>query len=142
MVREQKPTKQIHPNQPFRVPPNCVFLVDDIESAWLPDSEGEYDLIHGRNMVGSIGNWENLFASIYTGLKPHTGWLEMQEFDVVITPAHCSGSQIIHALSILNRTLHLFSSTNLLISNSKTVVPIRERVPPRQLLHRAMARLP
>lgn len=73
-------------NQFSRVPPNCSFVVDDVEAAWLPDYDGHFDLIHGRNMVGSIGDWEKLFASIYTGLKPHTGWIEMQEFDVVTMP--------------------------------------------------------
>jgi len=71
----------LSPIQPSWVPPNCIFLVDDVESEWSPDQVSYYDLIHGRNMVGSIGDWPLLFTRILNALRPG-GWVEMQEFDV------------------------------------------------------------
>ncbi|KAL3420073.1 methyltransferase [Phlyctema vagabunda] len=71
----------LSPIQPDWVPANCKFIIDDVESAWPDDEYSHYDFIHGRNMSGSIGNWEELFSQALKALRPG-GWLEMQEFDV------------------------------------------------------------
>lgn len=64
-----------------RVPPNCRFQVDDAESTWQYTQP--FDLIHGRAMAGSIGNWDRLIQQAYDNLCPG-GWIELQEFDVWI----------------------------------------------------------
>ncbi|KKY15468.1 putative tam domain methyltransferase [Diplodia seriata] len=69
----------LSPIQPSWVPPNCRFLVDDVEADW---AEGEqYDFIHGRTMAGSIKDWPRLFAQAYASAAPG-GWVELQEFEI------------------------------------------------------------
>ena len=46
----------LSPIQPASVPPNCRFVVDDVNEAWqYPDNK--FDLIHIRAMTGSVSNW-------------------------------------------------------------------------------------
>lgn len=64
-----------------RVPPNCRYIIDDIEQPWpYPDSQ-KFDYIHQRSMSGSIGNWTNLYRQARDCLRPG-GFLEIQEFAV------------------------------------------------------------
>lgn len=65
----------------YRVPTNCRFQVDDVEQVWQYTQP--FDLIHGRAMAGSIGDWDALFKQAYQNLVPG-GWMELQEFDVWI----------------------------------------------------------
>ncbi|EOD47594.1 putative tam domain methyltransferase protein [Neofusicoccum parvum] len=69
----------LSPIQPSWVPPNCHFLVDDVEAEWQFDAP--FDFVHGRTMSGSIGDWPRLYGQIYKNLKPG-GWVEMQEFEI------------------------------------------------------------
>jgi len=39
----------LSPIQPFWVPPNAEFLVDDIEDTWLAGDN--FDFVHLRNMI-------------------------------------------------------------------------------------------
>jgi trans-aconitate methyltransferase len=64
-----------------RVPPNCAFQIDDIESDW--DVTHPFDYIHMRAMAGSIRDWDRLMEQAMTSLLPN-GWLEVQEFAVWI----------------------------------------------------------
>ncbi|KAI9731225.1 MAG: hypothetical protein M1834_005418 [Cirrosporium novae-zelandiae] len=57
------------------VPANCVFEVDDYESPW-PYSQN-FDFIHGRELLGFVGDFDRLFAQAMKNLKPG-GYLEMQ----------------------------------------------------------------
>lgn len=70
----------LSPIQPSWVPPNCKFLVDDVESEWNYTSEEAFDLIHGRSMAGSIADWKVLLQRVLDSLKPG-GTCEMQEFE-------------------------------------------------------------
>ncbi|KND87465.1 Malonyl-[acyl-carrier protein] O-methyltransferase 1 [Tolypocladium ophioglossoides CBS 100239] len=63
--------------QPTFVPPNLKFVLDDVEQDW--DEPVKYDLIHCRNMVGSIKDWPRLVRQMYDSLKPG-GWIELQGF--------------------------------------------------------------
>lgn len=59
----------ISPIQPVWVPPNVLFEIDDITKPWLR-TPNSIDFIHIRNMVGSIRDWEALFAEAFKHLKP------------------------------------------------------------------------
>lgn len=68
----------LSPIQPSWVPPNVKFYIDDAESAWVYPPEEHFDLIHLREMSGSIADWDKLCIQAYNNLKPG-GWLELQE---------------------------------------------------------------
>ncbi|POS83988.1 methyltransferase domain-containing protein [Erysiphe pulchra] len=67
----------LSPIQPEWVPPNVVFMVDDIESPWLKPRD-YYEYIHGRHIVMAIKDWPLLMRRAYDHLKPG-GWIELQE---------------------------------------------------------------
>ena len=69
----------ISPIQPSWVPPNCKFVVDDLEAEWVYPSNAKFDYIHGRGLAGSIGDWKKFYKQCYDNLKPG-GWLEMHEY--------------------------------------------------------------
>ena len=68
----------LSPIQPSWVPPNVKFYIDDAESDWVYPPEEHFDLIHLREMSGSIADWDRLCTQAYSNLKPG-GWLELQE---------------------------------------------------------------
>jgi len=68
----------LSPIQPSWVPPNVKFYIDDAESDWVYPPEEHFDLIHLREMSGSIADWDRLCTQAYNNLKPG-GWLELQE---------------------------------------------------------------
>ncbi|RNJ53023.1 hypothetical protein D7B24_002530 [Verticillium nonalfalfae] len=67
----------ISPIQPFWVPPNVTFQIDDCKLEWTFQDDS-FDLIHIRWMFGSIADWNALFQQAYRCLKPG-GWLESHE---------------------------------------------------------------
>ncbi|KAF2400542.1 S-adenosyl-L-methionine-dependent methyltransferase [Trichodelitschia bisporula] len=69
----------LSPIQPEFVPPNCTFEVDDVTLDWVFD-EG-FDLIHIREMFGSIPNWSSFLQQAYQHTKPG-GWVEIVEHSV------------------------------------------------------------
>jgi trans-aconitate methyltransferase len=62
------------------VPPNCKFIVDDLESPWLYKRSQPFDFVHGRALAGSIKDWPHLYRQIHEHVKPG-GWVEMQEYE-------------------------------------------------------------
>lgn len=68
----------LSPIQPQWVPPNCKFLVDDLESDWVLNRQ--FDFIHGRALEGSIREWAKLYQQVYNP----GGWIEMQEYEGLI----------------------------------------------------------
>jgi SAM-dependent methyltransferase len=70
----------LSPIQPTWLPPNCHFIVDNVESSWTYSSTESFDYIHGRAMSGSIKDWPKLYSEAYKHLKPG-GWIEMQDFE-------------------------------------------------------------
>ena len=52
----------------FRVPPNCVFEVDDIEKPWL--WKQPFDFIHSSNLAQGIHDWPLYTKRIYDNLTP------------------------------------------------------------------------
>ncbi|KAL1879649.1 hypothetical protein Plec18167_004111 [Paecilomyces lecythidis] len=51
-----------------RVPPNCVFEVDDYESPWVYQTP--FDFIHGRELEGCVADEDKLFRQAFEHLKP------------------------------------------------------------------------
>ncbi|EEH06366.1 methyltransferase [Histoplasma capsulatum var. duboisii H88] len=68
----------LSPIQPTWVSPNVKFYVDDIETEWGYSREEAFDIIHARQIGGSIGDWGKLLSQCMEHLKPG-GWLEIQE---------------------------------------------------------------
>jgi len=59
----------LSPIQPNWVPPNIKFEVDDIESEWTYPANN-FDLIYARYLIGSVADWERLFAQAFKAVKP------------------------------------------------------------------------
>ncbi|KAK5114621.1 hypothetical protein LTR85_010198 [Meristemomyces frigidus] len=68
----------------LRVPPNCKFLVDDVNSDWV--FAEKYNLIHSRAMTPGVRDWSRYFRQAYDQLKPG-GYIEFHEVSV---PAVCT----------------------------------------------------
>jgi ubiquinone/menaquinone biosynthesis C-methylase UbiE len=70
----------LSPTQPSWSPPNCKFEIDDATQPWTyqPDS---FDYIHARLLVGSIVDWNALFAEAFKACKPG-GYVESMEMDI------------------------------------------------------------
>ncbi|KAI1637196.1 S-adenosyl-L-methionine-dependent methyltransferase [Biscogniauxia mediterranea] len=62
-----------------QAPQNVFWEVDDAELDWERPSD-YYDLIHLRNMAGAFADWQFIYRSAYTSLKPG-GWIEVLDFD-------------------------------------------------------------
>ncbi|CAJ2510143.1 Uu.00g060430.m01.CDS01 [Anthostomella pinea] len=62
-----------------RAPQNVYWEVDDAELDW-ERPPNHYDLVHLRNMAGSFADWEFIYRSAFTCLKPG-GWIELLDFD-------------------------------------------------------------
>ena len=45
------------------VPPNVIFLVDDVEDEWSFSSP--FDFIYGRMLTGSLKDWPKFFRQSY-----------------------------------------------------------------------------
>lgn len=53
----------VSPIQPLWVPPNLTFEVDDYNREWM--DEGVYDLIHARELLGTVPDWVALYRKAY-----------------------------------------------------------------------------
>lgn len=73
----------LSPVQPAFVPPNCQFLVDDIEYDWA--YEKTFDYVHGRFLSMGIRDWARVFQQTFAQLKPG-GWVEYQEAELIFLP--------------------------------------------------------
>ncbi|MCJ1434852.1 hypothetical protein MMC27_004222 [Xylographa pallens] len=66
----------LSPIQPTFVPPNCSFIIDNVEEDWLYDKK--FDFIHARMLVLGMHDWPRFFRQSWDYMKPGA-WLEMQE---------------------------------------------------------------
>ena len=73
----------LSPIQPAFVPPNCSFIIDNVEEDWVYDKK--FDFIHSRMLVLGIHDWSRFFRQSWDYMKPG-GWLEMQELQL---PCQC-----------------------------------------------------
>lgn len=69
----------LSPIQPSWVPPNLQFEVSDCEDDWTFSSR--FDLIHMRNISGSIMNWPQLLNQSHEFLR-HEGWINIANLDI------------------------------------------------------------
>ncbi|KAI1939426.1 hypothetical protein LOZ66_002738 [Ophidiomyces ophidiicola] len=72
--------------QPNRLPNNCSFIVDDVCEKWCYPIN-HFDLVHIRQLYGSVANWPSLYASTYRHLRPG-GWIDQQEMSVEFKSDH------------------------------------------------------
>jgi SAM-dependent methyltransferase len=61
--------------QPSWVPPNVQFEIDDVEDEW-EYGRTKFDLIHARNLLLAIRNWDRLVQQSLAYLQPG-GYLEI-----------------------------------------------------------------
>lgn len=73
----------LSPVQPAFVPPNCEFIVDDVEYDWAYPEK--YDYVHGRFLSMGIRDWGRIFHQSFEALKPG-GWVEYQEAELIFVP--------------------------------------------------------
>ncbi|KAH8599213.1 S-adenosyl-L-methionine-dependent methyltransferase [Bisporella sp. PMI_857] len=67
----------VAPIQPSWVPPNARFELDDFNLLdW--GNENKYDLIHQRELLGSVTDWNTFYRNCFQSLKPG-GWLDCLE---------------------------------------------------------------
>ncbi|KAI1396163.1 S-adenosyl-L-methionine-dependent methyltransferase [Hypoxylon fuscum] len=62
-----------------RAPQNVFWEIDDAELEWERPAN-HYDLIHLRDMSGSFSDWQYIYRSAFTCIKPG-GWIEVLDFD-------------------------------------------------------------
>src|SRR5690606_1293096 len=55
----------ITPWQPTYVPPNVRFDIEDFNNEIWTLADNGYDVVHGRNLIGSVENWEQFMKNIY-----------------------------------------------------------------------------
>ncbi|KAK5997562.1 Methyltransferase pytC [Cladobotryum mycophilum] len=67
----------LSPIQPFMVPPNVRFLIDDVEDEWM--DRGGYDFIHMRYSSIYMRDVDKLVQNAFDHLKPG-GWIEFSDF--------------------------------------------------------------
>ncbi|KAF7558837.1 hypothetical protein G7046_g5334 [Stylonectria norvegica] len=66
----------ISPIQPYFVPTNLQFQVDDLEDEW--NFRYKFDLVFARMLTGSIADWPKFMKQSFDGLAPG-GWVECQD---------------------------------------------------------------
>lgn len=59
-------------------PINCNWEIDDAELEWHRPTD-YYDLVHLRAMSGAFRDWNHIYKSAFTCLKPG-GWIEILDF--------------------------------------------------------------
>jgi len=68
----------LSPIQPSWVPPNLQFEVSDCEDEWTYHTP--FDLIHMRNLTGSIQDWPKLLHQVQNHLTSD-GWVDIASID-------------------------------------------------------------
>ncbi|KAI0108965.1 S-adenosyl-L-methionine-dependent methyltransferase [Nemania sp. FL0031] len=87
-VAEQYPSASVlgidlSPIQEAWWPPNCKFLIDDVEDTW--ENGSDWDLVHLRNMIPILRDPINVLKNVYENLRPGA-WVELQDVDGMV---HC-----------------------------------------------------
>lgn len=63
----------------YRTPPNSRFEIDDFEQPW--QYSRRFDFIHGRELLGAVGDWEWLLRQAFENLNP-SGYLEIASIEI------------------------------------------------------------
>ncbi|KAI1152306.1 S-adenosyl-L-methionine-dependent methyltransferase [Nemania diffusa] len=73
----------LSPIQPPWTPPNCKFMIDDVEDTW--ENGRDWDFVHLRNMIPILKDPIHVLKNVYENLKPGA-WVELQDVDGMV---HC-----------------------------------------------------
>ncbi|KAI9845095.1 MAG: hypothetical protein M1837_005099 [Sclerophora amabilis] len=89
-VADQHPAAEVKgidlsPIQPTWTLPNARFEVDDYNLKWLDSNK--YDLIHARELLGTVPDWLQLYDNVYKALKPG-GWIDQAEPSLFFVSDH------------------------------------------------------
>lgn len=76
----------ISPIQPTWIPPNLKFEIEDCTRPWT-FAASSFDYIHLRWLIGSIIDWDELFAQAYAACRPG-GWVESFEPSPILESDH------------------------------------------------------
>ncbi|KAJ4265100.1 hypothetical protein NW762_005346 [Fusarium torreyae] len=106
----------VSPIQPGWVPPNLKFEIDDCTQEWTFEPNSQ-DYIHLRWLVGSIVDWDKLFAEAYKCLKPG-GYVESHE---ALSRMDCDDGSI-HEKSAMHQWGKFFVEGGKKIGRSFTIV--------------------
>jgi len=68
----------LSPIQPYWVPPNVKFYVDDVEAEWM--NGDDFDFVHLRNMIPVLKAPVDVLRQAYQHMSPG-GWIELQDVD-------------------------------------------------------------
>ncbi|KAI2467618.1 S-adenosyl-L-methionine-dependent methyltransferase [Annulohypoxylon bovei var. microspora] len=71
----------LSPIQPFWVPSNVRFIIDDIEDEWVHGDN--WDLIHIRQVFPAIQDPPGVCEQSFSHLRPG-GWIEVQDFGGIV----------------------------------------------------------
>ncbi|KAG9244357.1 S-adenosyl-L-methionine-dependent methyltransferase [Calycina marina] len=72
----------LSPIQPHRHPQNLSFHIQDIDGEWDGLGFETWNMIHMRQLNGSIADWPRTYAMAFRHLKPQVGYLEQIEIDL------------------------------------------------------------
>lgn len=76
----------VSPIQPLWTAPNCFFEIDDYNiEDWM--NPPKYDLIHARELLGSVADWPHFFSQIFNSLA-RGGWVDCVEPEIHVTSKH------------------------------------------------------
>ncbi|ODM22451.1 hypothetical protein SI65_00039 [Aspergillus cristatus] len=75
----------LSPIQPSWIPPNLKFEVDDYNLEWL--DHNKYDLIHARELLGTVPSWPEMYRKVLGALKPG-GWFQQADPQVFLTSSY------------------------------------------------------
>ncbi|KAI1169720.1 S-adenosyl-L-methionine-dependent methyltransferase [Nemania sp. FL0916] len=78
----------LSPIQPNWIPPNCQFMVDDVEDTW--ENGDGWDFVHLRNMIPILKDPVDLLKKIFENLRPGA-WVELQDVDGMV---HCDDGSL------------------------------------------------
>ena len=73
----------LSPIQPAWTPPNCHFVIDDIEDDWAYPAN-HFDFIHIRCLMGAIKDWPALYRQAYDRMLPG-GWIQHLDMSIMFT---------------------------------------------------------
>lgn len=51
--------------QPVWVPPNVKFEIEDFNNSTWTFAENQFDIVHGRNLIGSVCDWHQFMTNVH-----------------------------------------------------------------------------
>lgn len=108
-VAEQHPEASVRGNdlspiQPLWVPPNLCFEIDDFNENWCHIHKPfTFDLLHARELLGSVPDWTIMYRKVYEALKPG-GWFDQAEPSILFCSDH-SQFEAEHPFALWNKVM-------------------------------------